>query len=162
MSLINTKEAFAQLNKLNPRQAVINKEYQPNYFESIYLKGQQIGKTRGETDAGLFSIYQVPVGYTLFITSVNMAVNTLSIPVGTGPYINFSINNSVSALGGAFYITLPAGSKVAGAGSSLSINPTLPIFASSGQYLLLNIGAGNGELMGQISFCGILVNNSLL
>jgi len=161
MTLINTKEAFAQLDKLNPGQV---KEFIPSYFERIFIKGEQISRTGGGTSGSgtiITQLYQVPTGKTLFITGVVMAVQTTAATAGTAPNQVFMISNTTTATGGSFYLTNAVG-QADNLSSTLSFTPYLPLKAAAGQYILTYNAANDNELLGNCSFVGILIDNSFL
>jgi len=128
-------------------------KFMPSYYEYLRLMGEQIVAAGGVGGAGtLQAIYDVPTGYTLYITTAEIAFNTDTATrygsINTAQMEIMKVTASIAA----------AGQKAV---ANMSKTFTIPIKVESGDHVYVKKGAGvNEELYGNIT--GFIIINSLI
>jgi hypothetical protein len=87
------------LNSLNVNPAAnvsTNPPYSPTYLEYKYLTSQQVVITVDSQVVSDYPLYQIPTGYTLFITNVFLSSNQLNPGISSGSALYITIDGTIN------------------------------------------------------------------
>lgn len=146
-------------NLIYDNLTITKNPYVPTYLEWLYLNSEKISKTNGSYgDNAVYTIYQVPQGYTFYLTGLAMTNNVAVASAGEFNAALVAISSNNSSVAGIFYLRNSI-KKVVNEVSNLVFVPSFPMEVFSGMYILYQNEGNSGETHGQATITGFLVKN---
>jgi len=136
--------------------------YTPTFLEWLYKNGQQITVSNNSLVNTTTTIYQVPLGYTLFITNINFSsicVRYTALGINyISPVLFISDNTGVA---GTYFLNSFVEYEV-GKSSNQNYSYTFPLKVYPDQKIQFYQMGASGDLYTYYGFVGFLVQNEFL